>query len=222
VDVEKGTLQENCTVTVSGEKIKQISKQSHIDSPKEARIINGAGLFLVPGLIDAHVHYYDQVTYGPMMIVNGVLFVRDMGNSTNEALALRDKLKIREILGPEMIVTGSILDGNPPLISQISIPCRTPEEGREAVRKQVAAGVDQIKVYSGLERDVFLAIADEVNKLGVKPVGHIPESVYIEDAANAGLRSSEHPFGFGKIIAKLLGEPVNLAPEGWERMSRTS
>ena len=214
VDVEKGVLEKNRTVTVSGEKIQQISKQSNIDGPNGIQIIDGNGLFLVPGLIDAHVHYYDQATYGPMMIVNGVLFVRDMGNQTNEALALREKLKNREILGPEMIVTGSILDGNPPAIPQISIPCGTPEEGREAVRKQVAAGVDQIKVYSGLHKDVFLAIADEAHKLGIKPVGHIPESIYIEDAANAGLRSSEHPFGFGKIIAKLLGEPVNLTTVG--------
>jgi imidazolonepropionase-like amidohydrolase len=214
VDVEKGTLQENCTVIVSGEKIQQISKQSHTELPKGTRIIDGNGLFLIPCLIDAHVHYYDQATYGPMMIVNGVLFIRDMGNSTNEALALRDKLKSREILGPEMIVTGSILDGNPPSIPQISIPCGTPEEGREAVRKQVAAGVDQIKVYSGLKKDVFLAIADEANKLGIKPVGHIPESIYIEDAANAGFRSSEHPFGFGKIIAKLLGESMHLTIGG--------
>jgi imidazolonepropionase-like amidohydrolase len=113
-----------------------------------------------------------------------------------------------------MIVTGSILDGNPPQIPHISIPCGTPEEGRKAVRKQVEAGVDQIKVYSGLKKDVFLAIADEAGKLGVKPVGHIPESIYIEDAANAGLKSSEHPFGFGKIIAKLLGEPVHLTTQG--------
>jgi imidazolonepropionase-like amidohydrolase len=214
VDVEKGTLQENCTVIISGEKIQQISKPAHTELPKGTGIIDGHGLFLMPGLIDAHVHYYDQVSYGPMMIVNGVLFIRDMGNSTNEALALREKLRNREILGPEMIVTGSILDGNPPILPQISIPCGTPEEGREAVRKQVAAGVDQIKVYSGLKKDVFLAIADEANKLGVKPVGHIPESIYIEDAAKAGLKSSEHPFGFGKIIAKLLGEPVNLASGG--------
>jgi len=214
VDVEKGTLQENYTVIVSGEKIQQISKQSHTELPKGMKIIDGNGLFLVPGLIDAHVHYIDPATFGPMMITNGVLFVRDMGNPTNEAVALRNKLKNREILGPEMIVTGSILDGNPPSIPQISIPCGTPEEGREAVRKQVAAGVDQIKVYSGLKKEVFLAIADEANKLGIKPVGHIPESIYIEDAANAGLKSSEHPFGFGKIIAKLLGEHVNLTTAG--------
>jgi cytosine/adenosine deaminase-related metal-dependent hydrolase len=83
---------------------------------------------LIPALIDAHVHYVDQAAFGPLMIINGVLFIRDMGNPTNETLALREKLKNREILGPEMITTGSVLDGNPPAIPQISIPCNTPEE----------------------------------------------------------------------------------------------
>jgi imidazolonepropionase-like amidohydrolase len=52
----------------------------------------------------------------------------------------------------------------------------------------------------------ILAIADEAQKYGLKVVGHVPESVYIEDAAAAGLRSSEHLFGFEKVLAKLLGE----------------
>ncbi len=215
VDVERGTLQVNRTVIVAGDKIQRISKQGNADVPTSStRIIDGRGLFLVPGLIDAHVHYSDPATFGLMMIAHGVLFVRDMGGPTKESVALRDKLKTGEIFGPEMITTGSILDGDPPILPQISIPCGTPEAGREAVRKQVAAGVDEIKVYSGLKKDVFLAIAEEANKLGVKPVGHTPESIYIEEAANAGLRSSEHPFGFGKIIAKLLGEPVRLSTGG--------
>jgi imidazolonepropionase-like amidohydrolase len=214
VDVEKGALEKNCTVTVTGEKIQQILNKPNGDICNGIKIVDGNGLFLIPALIDAHVHYIDQATFGPMMIASGVLFVRDMGNPTNEVLALRGKLKNKEVFGPEMITTGSVLDGNPPAIPQISIPCKSPEEGREAVRKHVSAGVDEIKVYSGLKKEVFLAIEDEANKLGIKVVGHCPESIYIEDAANAGLKSSEHPFGFGKITAKILGEPVYLSSMG--------
>ena len=208
VDVESGALVLNRSVIVAGNTIQRISQGSTIEVPEGAGFIDGTGLFLVPALFDAHVHYVDPATYRPMMIANGVLFVRDMGNPTNQVLAVKRELKAGNIPGPEMITTGSVLDGNPPAISQISIPCETPEEGRSAARAQALAGVDQIKVYSGLRREVFHAIVDEAQKLGVKVVGHIPESVYIEDAAEAGLRSSEHLFGFGKIIAKLLGDPV--------------
>ncbi len=214
VDVEKGILENNSTIAVSGEKIRRITRQSLQNTPEDAKVIDGNGLFAMPALIDAHLHYVDEKTFGPMMIANGVLFVRDMGDPTDNAIALRAKLKSGEILGPEMITTGSVLDGFPPAIPPLCISCKTPEEGREAVRRQVSAGVDQIKVYSGLPKDVFLAIADEAHKLGIAVVGHVPESITIEDAANAGLKSSEHPFGIGKIIAKLLGDSVRLSTRG--------
>ena len=76
------------------------------------------------------------------------------------------------------------------------------------------AGVDQIKVYSKLEKDVYLAILDEAHKHGYKAVGHVPEGVYIEEAAAAGQDSLEHLFGFEKVIGKLLGEPVTLITGG--------
>jgi imidazolonepropionase-like amidohydrolase len=59
-----------------------------------------------------------------------------------------------------------------------------------------------------------MAIVDEAQKHGLKPVGHVPETVYLEDAAKAGQKSCEHMFGFGKVIAKLLGEPVVLESGG--------
>ena len=118
------------------------------------------------------------------------------------------------MLGPEMIATGSILDGDPPLIPAISLGLRTPEAGRAAVRQQAEAGVDEIKVYSRLDKDVFLAIVDEAQQVGLKVVGHVPDSVYIEDAAAAGLKSSEHLFGFEKVIVKLLGGYVRQTYAG--------
>jgi imidazolonepropionase-like amidohydrolase len=94
------------------------------------------------------------------------------------------------------------------------------------VRQQVLAGVDQIKVYSDLEKDVYLAIIAEALLHGLKPVGHVPEAVYIEEAARVGQCTCEHLFGFEKMIAKLLGEEVRIQKGGmgahihyWLRMS---
>jgi imidazolonepropionase-like amidohydrolase len=173
-------------------------------------VIDGQGLYLMPGLVDAHVHYFDPAIFGRLMIANGVLLVRDMGMPTEYILKLRDELNRGETLGPEMIAAGAILDGSPPVIPAISLGLTTPEEGRTAVRKQAEAGVDMIKVYSRLDKEVFLAIADEARKVGLKVVGHVPDSIYIEDAAAAGLRSIEHWFGFEEVIAKLLGESDKL------------
>lgn len=214
VDVEKGILIPEQTVLVGNDRIDQIGSQGKVKIPKDATIIDGKGLYLMPGLVDAHVHYYDAPVFGRLMIANGILLVRDTGLPNEYILPLRDKLNRGETLGPELITTGAILDGDPPIIPSISVGIKTPEEGRAEVRKQAAAGVDMIKTYSRLDKDIFLAIVDEAKKQHLKVVTHLPESVYIEDAAIAGLGSSEHFNGFEKVIAKLLGEPVNLTFKG--------
>jgi hypothetical protein len=109
-----------------------------------------------------------------------------MGNTTHEVILLREKLLTGEFLGPALATTGYILDGVLPFIPPVSRGIKTPAQGRKTVQEQVTAGVDQIKIYSGLERDVFLAIADETEKHGLKLVGHVPESVYIGEAASSG------------------------------------
>ncbi len=214
IDVERGIVVPGQAVTIVGDRIDKIRSQSRSDVPGSARKIDGRGLYLMPGLTDAHVHYFEAGVFGRLMIANGVLLVRDMGMPTDYILNLRDSLNGGGTLGPEMIAAGVILDGDPPLIPSISRGIKTPEQGRAAVREQAKAGVNMIKVYSRLDKVVFLAIADEAQKLGLKTVGHVPESVYIEDAAAAGLRSSEHFFGFEKAIGRLLGEPVKFQYAG--------
>jgi imidazolonepropionase-like amidohydrolase len=214
VDVENGFAVPGQTVIVVGDRIDKIGTQGTLDISQVAKIIDGRGLYLMPGLVDAHVHYSDSPVFGRVMIANGVLLVRDMGMLNEYILKLRDELNRGETLGPEMVASGVILDGSPPLIPSISLGIVTPEEARTAVDRQAAAGVDMIKVYTTLDKEAFLAIVDEAQKYGLKVVGHVPDSVYIEDAAAAGMKSSEHWFGFEKVIAKLLGDPVNLTYTG--------
>jgi imidazolonepropionase-like amidohydrolase len=214
VDVEKGIVLPDQTVIIMGEHIQAVVPQAELSAPEGSHVIDGRGLYVMPGLVDAHVHYFDPEVFGRVMIANGVLLVRDMGQPTEQALSQRDALNRGEKLGPEMIATGSILDGYPALIPAIALGLKTPDEARAAVRRQAEAGVDMIKVYSRLDKEVFLAIADEARKVGLPVVGHVPESVYIEDAAAAGLRSSEHLFGFEKVIGRLLGEYVTTTYAG--------
>jgi len=208
IDVERGVAVPRQTVIVEGDRITRIGASARQTAPGRARRIDGRGLFLMPGLVDAHIHYLDPPVFGRLMIANGVLLVRDMGMPNDYILKLRDGLNRGEGLGPEMVATGTVLDGDPPLVPSISQGIKTPEEGRDAVRKQAAAGVDMIKVYSRLDPDVFRAIVEEAQKHGLKAVGHVPETVDLEDAARAGLASSEHFFGFDRVIAGLLGAPA--------------
>ncbi len=214
VDVEKGVALADQNVLLTAGRILKTGPRRKVKVPRDWNRIDGRALYAIPGLIDAHVHYYDPQVFGRVMIANGIVMVRDMGQPNESALSLRRALNDGTLLGPEMVTTGWMLDGDPPLMPRASRVVRTPEEGRAAVRQQANAGVDQIKVYSGLQRDVFLAIADEARRTGLKIVGHVPEAVFVEEAIASGQRSIEHLFGFEKLIGRMLGEPVTLRPGG--------
>jgi imidazolonepropionase-like amidohydrolase len=214
IDVAESVAVPGQTIVVVGDRIERMGPVAEIGLPDDANILDGRGLYLMPGLVDAHVHFLDASTFGPLMIANGITLVRDTGMPTDFVLEVRSGLNRGDLLGPEMVATGAILDGTPPIIPSISVGVRTPDEARAAVRQQAAAGVDMIKVYSRLSRDAFLAILDEAKVLGLKVVGHVPETVSIEDAATAGMACSEHFFGFEQVIGRLLGGPVRSTYAG--------
>ena len=119
VDAEEGVVLRDHTVVITGDRIDAVGPQSEISVSEKAKLIDGKGLYLIPGLIDSDVHYFDPSTFGRLLIVHGIVLVRDMGNPTVQALGLREKLEKKEILGPEMIVTGSFLAGFEPEISTV-------------------------------------------------------------------------------------------------------
>lgn len=208
VDVDSGSVSSNQTVVVEGDRITLVVSSSDPNVPTGGQTLDGRGLYLIPGLVDAHVHFYDAPVFGRLLLANGVVLVRDTGMPNEYILPLRDQLNRGEIPGPEMVATGAILDGNPALIPSISLTVSTADEARSAVQSQAAAGVNLIKVYSSLPRDALLAVLDEAKRLALKVVGHVPDTIYLEDAVTAGLSCSEHFFGFEKAVAKLLGAPV--------------
>ena len=67
--------------------------------------------------------------------------------------------------------------------------------GRRAVRSLKQRGYDFVKVYSRLPRDAYFAIADEAKKQRIPFAGHVPQSVSVAEASDAGQKSIEHLTG---------------------------
>ena len=60
VDVEQGITVPTQTVLIAGEQIVEIGDYSKLQVPSWTVKVDGEGLYLMPGLIDAHVHYFDK------------------------------------------------------------------------------------------------------------------------------------------------------------------
>jgi imidazolonepropionase-like amidohydrolase len=65
-------------------------------------------------------------------------------------------------------------------------------EARRAVQELKHQGADFAKVYALLSREAYFALADEAGKQKLPFAGHVPASVTVEEAAQAGQQSIEH------------------------------
>ncbi len=201
INTASGALQPDMTVIVTGDRIEQVGTKRHVKIPKDGKIIDATGKYMMPGLWDMHVHTFfgewvpggKEVTL-PLFIANGVTGVRDMGSDLEPLLAAAKEIDQHRLLGPRMVIAGPMLDG-PKTQFPASIAIATPEDGRRAVDMLKSRGVDFIKIQSYVPRDAYFAIADECKKQKITFVGHVPDSIRGSEASNAGQKSFEHLIG---------------------------
>jgi len=163
----------------------------------EAHVLDGTGMFLLPGLINSHIHLHDEragmaqpFEYEYKVYLScGVTTVRDVGTDPRKALAERRKSQDGSIAAPRIYVY-AVAGG------------RTPEEGRKAVRAIKEQGADGVKIF-GLDRDILEAVVDEATKLGLKVAHHMAiEETDARDAAAFGVDTIEHWYGIPDAALK--------------------
>lgn len=205
IDMTGAPPKADMTVIISDGRIYQLGKSTKIKIPKNVRIVNGMGKYLIPGLWDMHVHVVNSELMLPLFVANGVLGVRDLGvHDLDAILRLRAESAAGKIISPRIVSAGKVLDGVPQADASFSIPITSPEEGRKVVRDLKSKGVDLIKVYDGLSREAYFAIADEARKSGLPFVGHVPTAITTSEASDAGQKSIEH---LGKILEDSSASP---------------
>lgn len=192
IDVTGGPALPDRTVVITGNRISSIGASSKVSAPKDAKVIDASGKFLIPGLWDMHVHWYERDYYS-LFLANGVTGIRMMWGFPDHH-QLRKEIGAGRFLGPRMVIASTIIDGPTPYWPG-STSVHNSAEAREAVDKEKEQGADFIKVYSLLPRDSYFAIADEAKKLGIPFAGHVPEAVSAEEASDAGQRTMEHLIG---------------------------
>src|SRR6266568_5865670 len=159
------SVQANRTVVITGDRITSVSDAAKFQPPKNARVIDATGQYLIPGLWDMHVHsaFGDWFPGGrdiilPLFIANGVTGVRDMGGDIPVLLEWRKEIADGQIIGPRMVISGPMLDGYLPdskLRFPSSIAITTPASAVTAVDSLKAQGMDFIKVQSVISHDAY-------------------------------------------------------------------
>jgi imidazolonepropionase-like amidohydrolase len=182
---------ENAVVVIRGNEIAAVGKKGRVIYPKDARIIRAAGKFMLPGLIDLHVHYYEW--HGELFLAHGVTTVKDTGNPVEWLEAISQAISEGRVVGPRLFYTGNSLTSPPP-IRDHHIGLESPEMGRLAVRILKEHGAVAVKVHQQITPELLRAVSDEAHRLGMPVTGHL-RRIGAREAALAGIDGLEHATG---------------------------
>jgi len=179
---EGNKIIEDATVVIKENKIYSINNKS---IPENSIVIEGKDKWLIPGLIDMHVHNlassspwvlyptkgplvnYDTQALMTLYVTNGVTTVFEL-SARPEHIGQRNEITRGDVIGPRMALA-ALIDGE-----GMSMTATNPSDGRQAVRIAKAEQYEFIKVYSKLNEKTYKAIIDEAQQQNMKVVGHIP------------------------------------------------
>lgn len=210
IDATGKPVQPDMTVVVTGNRITALGKTGSVGMPQNARVTDAKEKFMIPGLWDMHQHPFMRrnkvlpllTLYGN--IINGVTGIRDMGDQgfpddfdihpMIQGFEWRQAIQAGLVIGPRLWLSGVLLSGPPPLRKTWPV-IRTDAEARREVQFLKKFGVDFIKVHDNFSREAYFAIADESKKQGLAFTGHVPTTVSVAEASDAGQKSQEHLIG---------------------------
>lgn len=198
-----GERLEHRTIAVRGDRIIAIARDGRIALPEGSTIIDGGGRFLAPGVADMHAHYQDP-SVGVLMLANSITTIRNpsgfgIGAGPDTTLALAARTARGEVVGPFIYSSGQLIDG-PNSFWGPQVVVETPEQVRERVRQDAAAGYMAVKLYSQLSPGQFHAGVEEARAHNLQVYAHVPASMTLEDVLGLHIDNIEHLDGFDRSL----------------------
>jgi imidazolonepropionase-like amidohydrolase len=106
IDPASSSTHPDFTVVITGSKISAIGPSVSTSIPPDTTMINASGKFMIPGLVDMHLHLLgageplgSRKFILPLLIANGVTTVRDMGGDVQQLKQLRMEIDSGKRLG---------------------------------------------------------------------------------------------------------------------------
>ena len=202
----KNPVRLNQSVVIKNGRIETIlnSSQSVSANDKKDRIIDGSGKFLIPGLWDAHVHLtfipeIDHETYFKLFLKNGITSIRDTGAIIEKLQPSINYLKENPEKTPRLFYAGPLIDGKDrvykgeePGFPELSIGIDENSNIEDVVNDLLENGVTFLKSYEMLSKETYLELLQIAKKNNLRVTGHIPLSIDLEEAIDAGLGGMQH------------------------------
>ncbi|MDI1354155.1 MAG: amidohydrolase family protein [bacterium] len=205
IDGTGGPVQNNRDVLFVKNKIHSIGATGKIAIPKDAKVIDGTGKTLIPGLIMLHEHLFYakpfegdykavHMTYmfPKMYLAGGVTTMRTAGSiEANADLNVKNLIVQGKMTGPKMDVS------TPHIEREGFIPQIQSLYGNESPERMVDywvdKGVTSVKLYNNITKDDMTRVIKAAHARKIKVTGHLCSITYRE-AADLGMDNLEHTF----------------------------
>ncbi|MBL9216790.1 MAG: amidohydrolase family protein [Opitutaceae bacterium] len=199
-DPAAGVLRPVEAVVIEGDRIAAVVPAGQpFTVPAGAGELDARGRYLLPGLIDGHVHLVhilrsvhvtaDEIF--PLYVAHGVTTVRDTGDEVVGQRLLARSAEEHPGRSPRVFLASNLIDGNPAYHQGVSWPVTDPALVPAYVDDMVAWGVQTFKLYVGTERPVGQAVIREAHRHGKWVTGHLGK-YRVQDAVADGIDSIEH------------------------------
>ena len=216
-------VRENMTVVLQGDVIESIEESSSkiIDVKIDDTVINSKGKFLIPGLWDAHVHLtfipeLDYKTAYALFLTNGITSIRDTGGILTKLQPAIDYANENPEKTPRLFYSGPLIDGSfrvykgkEPGFPELSIGVNEASDLEAVVNDLVEQGVTFLKTYEMLSAETFLNLLTIAKQKNLPVTSHIPLSIGLIEAVDAGLDGMQHIRNLDLACAKNAEEILN-------------
>ena len=211
IDAKNG-IRTNQTVSIENGVIQSIGS-AKLDM-EDSQIIDGEGKYLIPGLWDAHVHLtfipeIDHETHFKLYLKNGVTSIRDTGAILSKLQPSLNFIEENPNTTPRLFYAGPLIDGADrvykgmePGFPNLSIGIDETSNIPEVVDGLVKEGVTFLKSYEMLTRETYLELLKVAGQNGLRVTGHVPLSIDLEEAIEAGLGGMQHVRNMDLACAK--------------------
>jgi imidazolonepropionase-like amidohydrolase len=205
VTVIDGGTRTGQDIVIRNERIASVA--SHAKHPGGAEVVDASGRYVIPGLVDMHVHIFlhpwdekgdvmprfdrpAMLQMLDLLLQHGVTTIRDPGSETEAAVSLRDMVNTGKARGPRIFTAGRIIN-NSTFNPEPFLPVTNADDVRREIRWQKAAGVDLIKIYASTPPELAKVAIEESHAAGLPIIGHLQRTSWT-DAAKLGIDGIEH------------------------------
>lgn len=223
-DGSGGPALANAAIVVRGGRIESVGTRTDFQLPKKTREVDVSGQWIIPGLIDAHVHMAPAISWAPpRFLAWGVTTVRDAHGGIASVSRLKRRFGTGAPAGPRVYAAGAMIDGLPATFPD-AIGVNDENQARKGTDQLVSAGADFVKIYTRIDPPLLRAIVDEARAFNLGVSGHLGMTDAVT-AAKAGIASIEHLTGIPEAASpnakSLFGAHYRGFFPGWTAFERS-